>query len=115
MLTNEAYTGVTIFNGYRYWDSKAAKTEAHPHGRHSPRPVSPEEFGESGLLNSARSSRTPGQSAASIFKRLGLLRLMRGQADRHDGQGRKFFYYGCQNYLKKGREACKGGLVSRPP
>ena len=29
------------------------------------------------------------------------------------GKGNRFFYYGCQNYLKRGRTACDAGLMSR--
>jgi|CXWL01.1.fsa_nt_gi hypothetical protein len=28
-------------------------------------------------------------------------------------KGGRFFYYGCQSYLKRGRTACEGGLISR--
>ncbi len=117
MLTNEAYTGVTIFNGYRYWDPKGGKEQKviRMEGTH-PALVSPEQFARVRALLKQRSPLITHPRAVSSEYLLSGLAYCGSCGAKMIGttaKGGKFFYYGCQNYLKKGREACKGGLVSR--
>jgi site-specific DNA recombinase len=117
MLTNEVYTGVTIFNGYRYWDTKGDKTQKmiRIEGTHTAL-IEREPFERVRQMLKARSPLvTHPRAVASEYLLSGLAycgacgaKLIGTTA-----KGGRFFYYGCQSYLKKGREACKTGLVSR--
>ena len=117
MLTNEVYTGVTIFNGYRYWESKGGKEQktVRVEGTH-PALVSREQFEKARALLKERGPRvTHPRTVSSNYLLSGLAYCgscgakMLGTT----AKGGQFFYYGCQNYLKKGRAACAAGLVNQ--
>ena len=117
MLTNETYTGVTVFNGYRYWDTKGDRTQKkiRVEGTH-PALVTKEQFERVRQMLKARSPRVTHPRTISSDYLLSGLAYCGSCGARMIGttaKGGKFFYYGCQNYLKKGREACKTGLISR--
>jgi site-specific DNA recombinase len=117
MLTNETYTGVTIFNGYRYWDTKGDKTQKtiRVEGTH-PALATKEQFERVRQMLKARSPLITHPRAVSSEYLLSGLAYCGSCGAKMIGttaKGGKFFYYGCQSYLKKGREACKTGLISR--
>ena len=117
MLTNETYTGVTIFNGYRYWDTKGDKTQKiiRVEGTH-PALATKEQFERVRQTLKARSPLVTHPRAVRSEYLLSGLAYCGSCGAKMIGttaKGGKFFYYGCQSYLKKGREACKTGLVSR--
>ncbi|HVC09581.1 MAG TPA: recombinase family protein [Elusimicrobiota bacterium] len=117
MLTNEAYTGVTVFNGYRYWDSKGGNTQKaiRVEGTH-PALVTREEFERLRQMLKQRGPlfRHPREvSSEYLLSGLAYCGSCGAKMIGTTAKGGRFFYYGCQTYLKKGRDACKAGLVSR--
>lgn len=117
MLTNEAYTGVTVFNGYRYWDSKAGKAQKaiRIDGTHEAL-VTREQFEKvREVLKERGFVVTHPRAVASDYLLSGLLYC--GICDSKmigtTAKSGQFTYYGCQTYLKKGRKACAAGLVNR--
>ncbi len=117
MLTNEAYTGVTVFNGYRYWDSKSGKEQKaiRVEGTHEAL-VTREQFEKVRQVLKDRSFKvTHPRAVASEYLLSGVLYC--GICDAKmigtTAKSGQFTYYGCQTYLKKGRKACGAGLVNR--
>lgn len=117
MLTNETYTGVTIFNGYRYWDSKGGKEQKaiRVEGTHEAL-VTREQFEKARQVLKERGfTVTHPRAVASDYLLSGILYcgLCNAKMLGTTAKGGQFVYYGCQNYLKKGRQACAAGLVGR--
>lgn len=117
MLTNEAYTGVTTFNGYRYWDSKGSKEQKaiRVEGTHEAL-VTREQFEKARQVLKERGfTVTHPRAVASDYLLSGILYcgLCNAKMLGTTAKGGQFVYYGCQNYLKKGRQACAAGLVGR--
>jgi hypothetical protein len=117
MLTNETYTGVTLFNGYRYWDSKGAKEQKgiRVEGTH-PALISREDFEASRRILKARSPKIIHPTTLTSDYLLSGLAFCGSCGTKMIGTQAKsgtFFYYACQRYLKEGPEACRSGLVSR--
>jgi site-specific DNA recombinase len=118
MLTNETYTGVTVFNGYRYWDAKGGgkeQKEIRVEATH-PALVSREDFEKVREVLKARAPVvTHPRAVASEYLLSGLLYCGACGAKMigTTAKSGQFLYYGCQTYLKKGRQACSAGLVSR--
>lgn len=117
ILTNEAYTGVTVFNGYRYWDSKAEKAQKaiRIEGTHEAL-VTREQFEKARQnLKERGFAVTHPRSVASDYLLSGILYC--GCCDAKmigtTAKSGQFTYYGCQTYLKKGRKACATGLVNQ--
>lgn len=117
LLTNEAYTGAMIFNRYRWYKPTGGKPSkaVHIEGTH-PALVSPADFARARALLGARSPQmTHPRQVASDYLLSGVAYCgscgakMLGTT----AKGGRFFYYGCQSYLKRGRAACDGGLISR--
>ncbi|MCR4294757.1 MAG: recombinase family protein, partial [Elusimicrobia bacterium] len=117
MLTNETYTGVTIFNGYRYWDSKGGKEQKaiRVEGTHEAL-VTREQFEKARQVLKERGfAVTHPRAVASEYLLSGILYcgLCNAKMLGTTAKSGQFTYYGCQNYLKKGRQACAAGLVGR--
>lgn len=117
MLTNEAYAGVLVFNRYLYYKPSDGKTRKaiRVEGAH-PALVAPEQFAKvRALLAARRPNVTHPRQVASDYLLAGMAycgacgsKLLGTQA-----KGGRFFYYGCQRYLKQGSTACRSGLVNR--
>ena len=117
MLTNETYTGVTIFNGYRYWDSKSGKEQKaiRVEGTHEAL-VTREQFEKARQVLKERGFVvTHPRAVASDYLLSGILYcgICHAKMIGTTAKGGQFVYYGCQTYLKKGRKACSAGLVGR--
>src|ERR1019366_2024452 len=117
MLTNEAYTGVTVFNGYRYWDSKSGKEQKaiRVEGTHEAL-VTREQFEKVRQAFKERSfTVTHPRAVASEYLLSGILYcgVCNAKMIGTTAMSGQFTYYGCQTYLKKGRKACSAGLVNR--
>jgi site-specific DNA recombinase len=117
MLTNESYTGATVFNGYRYWDAKGGKEQKaiRVEGTHEPL-VTREQFEKARQVLKARGFEVAHPRAtASDYLLSGILHcgLCEAKMIGTTAKGGQFSYYGCQSYLKKGRKACAAGLVGR--
>ena len=117
MLTNETYTGMTVFNGYRYWDSKGGKEQKaiRVEGTHEAL-VTREQFEKARQVLKERGfTVTHPRAVASDYLLSGILYcgLCNAKMLGTTAKGGQFVYYGCQNYLKKGRQACAAGLVGR--
>lgn len=117
MLTNEAYTGMTVFNGYRYWETKGEREQKaiRVEGTH-PALVSREDFEAVRRIFKSRSPKIIHPETLTSDYLLSGLAFCGSCGSKLIGTQAKsgtFFYYGCQRYLKEGPEACRSGLVSR--
>jgi len=117
MLTNEAYTGVTVFNAYRYWESKGMREQKpiRVDGTH-PALVSREDFEAVRRIFKSRSPKViHSATLTSDYLLSGLVfcgtcgsRLIGSQA-----KSGTHFYYVCQRQLKEGPQACRSGFIGR--
>ena len=117
MLTNEAYTGVTVFNGYRYWESKGEREQKaiRVEGTH-PALVSREDFEAVRRIFKARSPKIIHPTTLTSDYLLSGFTFCGSCGSKLIGTQAKsgtFFYYGCQRYLKEGPAGCRSGLLSR--
>lgn len=117
MLTNEAYTGTMIFNGYRYWASKAGKTQAPVRVENThPVIVSKDDFAKARAMLKSRAPNIIHPRSVSSEYLLSGIAYCGACGSKLGGttaKSGKFTYYGCQRYLKQGREACSTGIISQ--
>ena len=119
MLTNEAYTGATLFNRYRDRKNKTASGNRPSLIRvKNTHPAIVDEVAfqrvQEILRERAPKIRHP-RTISSDYLLSGLA-FCKGCGAKLIGataKSGKFFYYGCQNYLRKGKQACDSGLVNR--
>ncbi len=117
LLTNETYTGALLFNRYHYYTPSGGKPSqllrienAHP------ALISREQFARVQKLLNARSPKVTHPRVIGSEYLLSGLVFCASCGSKMIGttaKGGRFFYYGCQNYLKRGRAACDAGLMSR--
>ena len=117
LLNNEAYTGALIFNRYHYYKPSGGKPQKLLRVENThPALVTREEFARVRQLLNARSPLvTHPRAIGSEYLLSGLVfcRSCGAKMIGATGKGGRFFYYGCQNYLKRGRTVCDAGLMSR--
>ena len=108
---------MTVFNGYRYWDSKSGKEQKaiRVEGTHEAL-VTREQFEKVREGFKQRSfTVTHPRAVASEYLLSGILYcgVCNAKMIGTTAKSGQFTYYGCQTYLKKGRKACSAGLVNR--
>ena len=117
LLTNETYTGDMIFNRYNYTKPSGGKRQKELRVEKThPAIITHEEFAQVRKLLKARSPLiSHPREIASEYLLSGIVfcRSCGSKMIGATGKGGRFFYYGCQNYLKRGRTACAAGLMSR--
>ncbi len=117
LLTNETYTGDLIFNRYNYTKPSGGKAQKLLRVENThPALITREQYARVRKLLDARSPNVTHPRTISSEYLLSGLVFCRSCGSKMIGttaKGGRFFYYGCQNYLKRGRAACDAGLMSR--
>jgi site-specific DNA recombinase len=117
ILSNEVYTGVTIFNAYRY--NKPGGEKPHKEIRVEnthPAIVSRDDFERiRAFLRARRPQVNNAKTLNSDYLLSGIAYCATCGAKLigTNAKGGRFLYYGCQTYLKRGRAACDAGLISK--
>ncbi len=119
LLTNETYTGCLIFNRYKKHNHPRVKNGQEKLIRadntHPPL-VSKEEFQSAIALMKARAPNVnEAKAMASAYLLSGLLHCgkCRGRMVGVSAKSGQFFYYACNNTLKKGKKVCSAGMVNQ--
>ncbi len=118
MLTNETYTGYTLFNRYR---NRHVKRAAANHSLVRVKNTHPAIIDETPFQRVQEILRERGPkirhprtiSSDYLLSGLGFCKNCGAKLIGATAKSGRFFYYGCQNYLKKGKQACDSGLVNR--